>query len=79
MRFIPSLWDGTLAAGYGRNDGEVVSVRDRAVQAGVEADVGVVEIDVDELPQLSVGVEKARLKARMVLLQIGQHRRNRGP
>src|SRR5437588_9703259 len=44
---------GTTAAGHGGDDGELVALADRRVEALAEADVGVVDVDVDELAKLA--------------------------
>src|SRR5438105_1056042 len=50
---------GTIAAGDGGDDGELVALADWRIEALAKADVGVIDVDVDELAQLAFVIVEA--------------------
>src|SRR2546421_12521823 len=58
------------AAGDSGDDGQVVVLADRGLQPLTEPDVGVVQVDVDDLAQLSAAVVEAIAKTGIAGLEI---------
>src|SRR5438477_9663126 len=67
------------APGHRGNDGELVTLADRCVEALAEADVGVIDVDVDELAQVAGVVVEALTKPRVRAVEAGQRLRHRRP
>src|SRR5260370_15338012 len=61
-----------------RDDREVVTVLQRRLEPGTEADVFVVPVDVDELAQLPLVVVEPLLEARVLLIQLVERLRHIG-
>ena len=59
-------------------DGDTVTVLDRRVEAGQEADVLVVEVHVHKTPQAAAVVNQALAQATVPLLQVGEQLVERG-
>src|SRR3954447_13504891 len=70
----PGMRGLCAAAGHGRQDDERVGLPHRGVQPVEDADVLVIEIDVDVAIQRAVGAEELRLRRGMLLGERAQHR-----
>src|ERR687886_47116 len=71
----PSIWwpDDLSAAGDSRQDRDGVAAPDRSLQLAQVADVFVVDVDVDELAQLTIRAEQALAETGIALGQVFEH------
>src|ERR671939_1299071 len=70
-----SIWlpDDLSAAGHSRQDRDGVAAPDRSLQLAQVADVFVVDVDVDELAQLTIRAEQALAETGIALGQVFEH------
>src|ERR1700733_1211415 len=64
---------GTATFGNGGHDRYLVALGDGGFEALGEADIGVIDIDVDELPQAPGVVVQTIVEARIGCIEVGEH------
>ena len=64
----------TATSGNGGDDRYLVALGDGGFEALGEADIGVIDIDVDELPQAPGVVVQTIVEARIGRIEVGEHR-----
>jgi len=71
---VLGMWSAATATSGNRGDDRyLVALGDGGVEALGEADIGVIDIDVDELPQASGVVIQAIVEARIGCIEVGEH------